>query len=128
MIENTQHPAYSAPLIMEPRHLNIAIRFRDVAAFNFQNPEPELILYYRSLNCPGTIRSYQVLFCRPSTSRQNNFLDCMRPLPLHSVLVMHAGARKPDRQMEIPTKTQAEVLSASGHYVDASGVLQAVAG
>jgi hypothetical protein len=43
---------------------------------------------------------------------------------LHSVLLLRAGARKPERRMEIPTKTQAEVLSTFGHYVDAGGVLQ----
>jgi transposase len=49
-------------------------------------------------------------------------MDDMRHL--HSVLLMRAGARKPERRMEIPTKTQAEVLSTFGHYVDAGGVLQ----
>jgi transposase len=43
---------------------------------------------------------------------------------LHSVLVMREGGRKADRQLEIPTKTQSEVLSAFGHIVDASGVLR----
>jgi hypothetical protein len=50
-------------------------------------------------------------------------MDDMRHL-LHSVLLLRAGARKPERRMEIPTKTQAEVLSTFGHYVDAGGVLQ----
>ncbi len=49
-------------------------------------------------------------------------MDDMRHL--HSVLLLRAGARKPERRMEIPTKTQAEVLSTFGHYVDAGGVLQ----
>jgi len=42
---------------------------------------------------------------------------------LHSVLLLRQGGRKPDRRLEIPTKTQAEVLSAFGHYVDDGGVL-----
>lgn len=41
----------------------------------------------------------------------------------HSVLLLKADAQKPTRQLEIPTKTQAEVLSAFKHYVDDSGVL-----
>jgi transposase len=44
---------------------------------------------------------------------------------LHHVLSLRKGARKPDRRLETPSKTQAEVLSAFGHRVDASGVLQA---
>jgi transposase len=43
---------------------------------------------------------------------------------LHSVLVMKDGGRKANRQTEIPTKTQAEVLSAFGFLVDAGGVLR----
>ena len=42
---------------------------------------------------------------------------------LHSVLLFRAGAQKPTRQLEIPTKSQAEVLSAFKHYVDDGGVL-----
>ncbi|MEW6052160.1 MAG: IS1634 family transposase [Nitrospirota bacterium] len=42
---------------------------------------------------------------------------------LHSVLVMKDGGRKANRQIEIPTKTQAEVLSAFGFLVDSGGVL-----
>lgn len=42
---------------------------------------------------------------------------------LHSVLLIKDGARKADRRIEIPTKTQAEVLSAFGVSVDAGGVL-----
>jgi transposase len=45
---------------------------------------------------------------------------------LHQVLSMRKGARKPERRIETPSKTQAEVLSAFGHYVDAGGVLQKV--
>ncbi len=51
-------------------------------------------------------------------------MDDMRHF--HSVLMLTAGARKPRRCLEIPTKTQAEVLSAFGHYVNDSGVLQPV--
>jgi len=43
---------------------------------------------------------------------------------LHSVLLLPGGARKPRRRLETPTKTQAEVLRAFGHYVDKGGVLQ----
>ncbi|MBP1749917.1 MAG: transposase [Deltaproteobacteria bacterium] len=43
---------------------------------------------------------------------------------LHSVLVMKDGGRKANRQIEIPTKTQAEVLSALGFIIDAGGVLR----
>jgi transposase len=43
---------------------------------------------------------------------------------LHSVLLLAKGARKPRRRLETPNKTQAEVLSAFGHRVDESGVLQ----
>ena len=51
-------------------------------------------------------------------------MDDMRQF--HSVLMLTEGGRKPRRCLEIPTKTQAEVLSAFGHYVDDSGVLQPV--
>jgi transposase len=43
---------------------------------------------------------------------------------LHSVLTLQRGTRKPIRRLESPSKTQSEVLSAFGHYVDGSGVLQ----
>lgn len=43
---------------------------------------------------------------------------------LHSVLSIHKGSRKPLRRLETPSKTQSEVLSAFGSYVDKSGVLQ----
>jgi transposase len=43
---------------------------------------------------------------------------------LHSVLLMRNGGRKAERRLETPTKTQAEVLSAFGHVVDAGGVLR----
>jgi transposase len=42
----------------------------------------------------------------------------------HSVLLMRDGGRKAERRLETPTKTQAEVLSAFGHIVDAGGVLR----
>ncbi len=45
---------------------------------------------------------------------------------LHQTLTMRKGDRKPKRRIETPSKTQAEVLSAFGHYVDAGGVLQPV--
>jgi transposase len=43
---------------------------------------------------------------------------------LHQVLSLKKGERKPARRLETPSKTQAEVLSAFGYRVDASGVLQ----
>jgi transposase len=43
----------------------------------------------------------------------------------HSVLSIHKGSRKPVRRLETPTKTQSEVLSAFGSYIDRRGVLQA---
>jgi len=43
---------------------------------------------------------------------------------LHSVLLMRNGGRKAERRLETPNKTQAEVLSAFGHVVDAGGVLR----
>ena len=45
---------------------------------------------------------------------------------LHSVLSLSKGARKPTRRLETPSKTQAEVLSAFGHQIDAGGVLRPV--
>jgi len=48
-------------------------------------------------------------------------------LHLHSVLTLNKGSIKPIRRLETPTKTQSEVLSALGHRVDNSGVLQPVA-
>lgn len=47
---------------------------------------------------------------------------------LHSVLLLKDGGRKPVRRTEAPTKTQAEVLSAFGFYVDGGGVLRPKAG
>lgn len=49
-------------------------------------------------------------------------MDDMRHL--HSVLKIQKGAFKPERRLETPSKTQDEVLSAFGHYVDDKGVLQ----
>jgi len=42
---------------------------------------------------------------------------------LHSVLSLRKGARKPERRLETPSKTQAEVLKAFGCLVDSNGVL-----
>jgi len=46
---------------------------------------------------------------------------------LHSVLTLNKGAIKPIRRLETPTKTQSEVLTALGHRIDDSGVLQPIA-
>ncbi len=43
---------------------------------------------------------------------------------LHQILVMKKGSRTPERRIETPSKTQAEVLSAFGRFVDTRGVLQ----
>ena len=43
---------------------------------------------------------------------------------LHSILSLTDGRRNVNRRLEQPTQTQAEVLSAFGHRVDKSGVLQ----
>jgi transposase len=48
-------------------------------------------------------------------------MDDMRHL--HYVLALKKGARKPDRCLETPSKTQTEVLSVFGHHVDENGVL-----
>jgi transposase len=45
---------------------------------------------------------------------------------LHQALTLRQGARKPERRIETPSKTQTEVLSAFGHYVDAGGVLRPI--
>jgi transposase len=49
-------------------------------------------------------------------------MDDMRHL--HYVLSVKKGNRTPGRRLETPSKTQSEVLSAFGHHVDESGVLQ----
>jgi transposase len=49
-------------------------------------------------------------------------MDDMRHL--HSVLSLKGGRRKPQRRLENPSKTQAEVLSAFGCRIDKRGVLQ----
>ncbi len=51
-------------------------------------------------------------------------MDDMRHL--HYVLTLKNKNRKPTRRLETPSKTQAEVLSAFNHRVDADGVLQPV--
>jgi transposase len=51
-------------------------------------------------------------------------MDEMRHL--HSVLSLSKGSRKPSRRLETPSKTQAEVLSAFGHQIDAGGVLRPI--
>jgi len=45
---------------------------------------------------------------------------------LHQALTMRKESRKPERRIETPGKTQAEVLSAFGYCVDAGGVLQPI--
>jgi transposase len=56
---------------------------------------------------------------------QRTSADVMEDMcKLHQVLSMKKAERKPRRRLETPSKTQAEVLSAFGHRVDISGVLQ----
>jgi hypothetical protein len=45
---------------------------------------------------------------------------------LHYVLSLKKETRSPDRRLETPGRTQAEVLSAFGFHVDKSGVLQQI--
>lgn len=45
---------------------------------------------------------------------------------LHSVLSLRKGARKPERRLETPSKTQTEVLKAFGYRIDDGGVLRPV--
>jgi transposase len=45
---------------------------------------------------------------------------------LHYILSLKKETRSPDRRLETPSKTQAEVLSAFGYHVDESGVLQPI--
>lgn len=45
---------------------------------------------------------------------------------LHSILLLRKGARKPERRLETPSETQAEVLSAFGYRIDSGGVLRPV--
>lgn len=47
---------------------------------------------------------------------------------LHYVLTVKKGSRRPERRLETPSKTQAEVLSAFGYHVDDGGILQGDAG
>ena len=43
---------------------------------------------------------------------------------LDSIWIWHAGKREPERVLETPTETQAEVLRAFGHVISRGGVLQ----
>jgi transposase len=53
--------------------------------------------------------------------------DVMKDMQkLHQALSLRKGTRKPERRIETPSKTRAEVLAVFGHYVDASGVLQQI--
>jgi transposase len=45
---------------------------------------------------------------------------------LHSVLSLKKGARKPERHLETPSETQAEVLMAFGYRINNDGVLRPV--
>lgn len=47
---------------------------------------------------------------------------------LHSILSIRAGAKKPGRRLETPSKTQSEILAALGYQVDECGVLQSLPG
>jgi len=43
---------------------------------------------------------------------------------LHSVMSLRKGARKPERRLETPSETQAEVLEALGYRINSDGVLR----
>ncbi len=43
---------------------------------------------------------------------------------LHSILAFTDARSNPKRKIEVPSKTQSEVLTAFGYRVDGSGVLQ----
>jgi len=50
--------------------------------------------------------------------------DPLNPIQFRGgVVTLNKRSRKPIRRLEIPTKTQSEVLSALGHRIDDSGVL-----
>jgi len=58
---------------------------------------------------------------------QRSAIDVMADMrKLHSVLSLRKGARKPERRLETPSKTQAEVLKAFGCRIDEGGVLRPV--
>ncbi len=69
------------------------------------------------------LRRIELRLCAAGVHRTvEDVMEDMRHL--HSVLVMKDGGRKANRQIEIPMKTQAEVLSAFGFLIDAGGVLR----
>ena len=53
-----------------------------------------------------------------------NVMDDMKYL--HLILTLKKGAREYTRRLETSSKTQTEVLSAFGHRIDESGVLQPI--
>ena len=61
---------------------------------------------------------------RSSSISINHAMEEMRQL--HSVLSVQDARRKPNRIIEQPTKTQAEVLAALGHQVTPEGVLHPI--
>ena len=71
------------------------------------------------------LRRLELRLCAAGVSRTAE--DVMEDMQhLHSVLTLNKGSIKPVRRLETPSETQSEVLSALGHRVDDSGVLQPI--
>ena len=71
------------------------------------------------------LRRLELRLCAAGVNRTAE--DVMEDMQhLHSVLTLNKGAIRPIRRLETPTKTQSEVLTALGHRIDDSGVLQPV--
>jgi hypothetical protein len=71
------------------------------------------------------LRRLEIRLCAAGVGRTAE--DVMEDMQhLHSVLTLTRGSIKPIRRLETPTKTQSEVLSALGHRIDHSGVLQSI--
>lgn len=72
------------------------------------------------------LRMLQLRLCAAGVSRTAE--DVMEDMQhLHSVLKLNKRAIKSIRRLETSTKTQSEVLTALGHRIDDSGVLQPIA-
>jgi len=62
------------------------------------------------------------LACKGIQRTANDVMNDMQRL--HSVLSLRKGARKPERRLENPCETQAEVLEALGYRIRSDGVLR----
>ena len=75
--------------------------------------------------CRGDDLSARIELKLAAAGIQRTAADIMQDMrALHDVLSIAKGTRKLHRRLETPSKTQTEVLSAFGHRVDTSGVLQ----